>query len=128
MWKINRPGLPKFRRGSPLDFLQRAGTSTRFIKRILAPLVFLSILLYGGDYLRLHFLSARLGSVQVKLFYLVKLKNRKTEYLSGDPQAIPCVHSAFPQMGYAPCWYLRRHPVQNVEINAGRPQPIINTP
>jgi hypothetical protein len=31
-------------------------------------------------------------------------------------------------MGYAPCWYLSRRPVQNVEINAGRPLPIINTP
>jgi hypothetical protein len=103
-------------------------THTRFIKRILVPLVLLAIIVYAGDYLRLQVLPDQFGSVQVKRMYEVKLKNRKTEYLTDDPQAVPCVNSAFPQMGYAPCWYLSRHRVQTVEIDAGRAQPIINTP
>jgi hypothetical protein len=84
--------------------------------------------IYGGDYLRLRLLRDEFGSVQVKRMYEVKLKNRKTEYLQEDPQAVPCVNSAFPQMGYAPCWYLARHRVQIVHVDAGRALPIINTP
>ena len=103
-------------------------THTRLIKRILIPLLVLVVLVYGGDYVRLRALRQQFGSVQVKRMYAVKLKNRKTGYLQEDPQAVPCVNSAFPQMGYAPCWYLSHHRVQTVEVDAGRAQPIINTP
>ena len=98
------------------------------IKRYLIASVLLIVLLYGGDYIRLRLLRQQFGSVQVKRMYEIKLKNRKTEYISDDPQPVPCVNSALPQMGYAPCWYLVRHRVETVSIDACRPAPMINGP
>ena len=98
------------------------------IKRILLPAALLLLLLYAGDYVRLRAGRNQFGSVQIKRMYAVKLKNTKTEYLSDEPQTVPCVNSMFPQMGYATCWYLTRHRVQIVDIDAGRPQPMINGP
>ena len=94
-----------------------------FIKRILLPGILLLLLLYAGDYVRL-----RAGRNQFGSMYAVRLKNRKTEYFSDEPQTVSCVNSVLPQMGYAPCWYLIRHRVQTVDIDAGRPQPMINGP
>jgi hypothetical protein len=101
---------------------------TRFLKRFLFPAILVILAVYAADSVRLHFLQDQFGSVQVKRMYEVRLKNRKTEYLQEDPQAVPCVNSAFPQMGYAPCWYLTRHRVQIVEVDAGRTRPTIDTP
>jgi hypothetical protein len=44
----------------------------------------------------------------------VPQKDRKTEYIAVPPQTQQCVHSLFPQLGLAPCWYLARHAVQQV--------------
>ena len=98
------------------------------IKTIAAAILVTCAAVYGGDYLRLRVERLPLGSVAVKRLYEVKLKNRKTEYLSEEAAPAPCVHSLLPQMGYAPCWYLSRHRVQRIQVDAGRPAPLINTP
>ena len=86
--------------------------------------------LYAGDYL-----SARygipgnrqvLGSVQVKVLWAVRQKSGRIEYSVGDDEIQTCVRSVFPQLGYTPCWYLRRHAKKRIEI--GRTVPIAPRP
>jgi hypothetical protein len=55
------------------------------------------------------------GSVQVRKFFAIQLKDRKTEYVFQPPEAQPCVNSLFPQLGFEPCWYKKRHSTQEMD-------------
>jgi hypothetical protein len=83
--------------------------------------------LFAGDYLSARYRIPGnrqiLGSVQVQTTYAVRLKNGRTEYLLGDTDTETCVRSLFPQLGYAPCWYLTRHATRRIEISRGRTNP-----
>lgn len=81
---------------------------------------------YLGDYLcaryRIPNHRQTLGSVQVRTLYGVRLKGRHIQYSLGDTETEPCVRSVFPQLGYAPCWYLSGHATKYIEIG-GANQP-----
>jgi hypothetical protein len=98
------------------------------MKRIAIIAGLAAVLLYGADFAVLRARKQQLGSVQVRVMYAVKLKNRETEYLPEEPQNLPCANSMFPQMGYAPCWYLTRHRTQMVDVDAGRRDMLLHTP
>jgi hypothetical protein len=49
------------------------------------------------------------GTVTVHPYYAFPRKDKKTELVFDDPRDETCANSLFPQMGYSPCWYLRRH-------------------
>jgi hypothetical protein len=101
------------------------------LKRFLIGAAALSFVIYGGDFLSLQLRipsREQFGSVEIKRYFIVKLKNRKTGFMPDEPQTVSCVNSLFPQWGFAPCWWVTRHKVQEIEIDAGRPGPIINTP
>jgi hypothetical protein len=76
------------------------------------------LLLYMGDYISIAYRIPRgreqFGSVEVQKLLLVPQKDHKTEYIADPPQAEPCVHSLFPQLGLAPCWWESRHTTQQV--------------
>jgi hypothetical protein len=97
-------------------------------KKLFIGIVALGAILYGSDFLVLHSRQQQFGSVQVKVLYAVKTRNRQTEYLRDAPQPVSCVNSLFPQMGYEPCWYLAKHRTQTVDINAGRRDMLMHTP
>ena len=78
------------------------------------------LVLYLGD-----FVSARFGipghrqtwgSVEVQTLYAVRQKDNRIEYELGDVITQTCVHSLFPQMGYAPCWYLSEHATKRIDV------------
>ncbi len=77
-------------------------------------------LAYVVDYavlrLRVSTGKAPFGTVNVRPVYAVPQKDHRTEYLVGDAQDQPCVHSLFPHMGDSPCWYLERHREQRVDM------------
>jgi hypothetical protein len=79
----------------------------------------LLIVLYAGDYAVLRVRIARHGPNSVlstvTIFYAAPIKGGKVSIYYDQPQAQPCVRSIFPQLGYAPCWYIRRHAVQLVD-------------
>jgi hypothetical protein len=54
------------------------------------------------------------ATVTVHPYYAFPRKDKKTELMFGDPRDQACANSLFPQMGYSPCWYLRRHPDQQL--------------
>ena len=51
----------------------------------------------------------------VTVVYAAGLKNSKYEVYSGAPETETCSRTLFPQMGYSPCWYLRRHTMQMLD-------------
>ena len=75
---------------------------------------------YAIDYAVLRFRMATnrnaTGTVTVRPVYAVPQKNHSTEFLAGDPQNQPCVHSLFPHLGDSPCWYLARHKEQQINM------------
>jgi hypothetical protein len=97
----------------------------RLILQTILPLVILAgVLIYLGDFLSLQYRIPNrepYGSVMVRQMYAVRLKSKDTEYMPQPPQAQECVNSMFPHFGDQPCWYLRRHPRQQININSGAP-------
>jgi hypothetical protein len=82
-------------------------------------LVLLLVLLYGADYGILRVRIARnsgYDTVTVRQYYAINEKNNRTEYVFGSTQEQPCVNSLFGHEGFQPCWYLRRHSEQQVQI------------
>jgi hypothetical protein len=92
---------------------------------VLIPVLYLLLagaLVYVGDYVSLRFRIPnnrdQFGSVIVQRSYAVTMKNGKAEYMFDPPAPQTCVNSLFPHFGDPPCWYLRRHPRQ--QINASK--------
>jgi hypothetical protein len=54
------------------------------------------------------------GAVTIQRYDAIPEKNDKTEFVYEEPVVQTCVHSLFPHLGYAPCWYLSRHREQRV--------------
>lgn len=82
-------------------------------------------LFYVGDYVSLRYRipghREQFGSVEVRRYYAVPLKNRKTEYMFDQPAPVRCVHSIFGHFGDPPCWYLARHRRQEIKVGGAVP-------
>jgi hypothetical protein len=91
----------------------------KFIKRIVGALAVVLALVYAGDDLsvRIPIPNSKkpFGTVQIKSYYAIPQKDRKTEFYLADPVTQTCVHSMFPHLGYSPCWYLERRKVQRID-------------
>jgi hypothetical protein len=85
----------------------------KLIKRVALITAGLLALVYVGDYASLRIPipkgRARYSTVTVRPYYDVGLKSGKSDLYFLDPQKQTCVNSLFPQLGYKPCWYLRKH-------------------
>jgi hypothetical protein len=86
------------------------------LKRIPAAIVVLAVVIYIGDYIVVRLRSEPTAAVQVTKLYAVQQKDGKTEYEAGDPETETCVNSLFPHLGYSPCWYLKRHKTQQLNL------------
>jgi hypothetical protein len=88
--------------------------------RFLGGMTLLAVLLYAGDYVSVRYrVPGRrevFDNVMVKPLYVIHQKNGKVEYQFGLPQNEVCVRSLFPHLGYAPCWYVRRHSERRIDI------------
>lgn len=90
------------------------------IVRIVGVVVLSAVLVYAGDYLSVRFKIPKgrdpFSSVTVHPYYAIHQKNGKTEYDYAQPQTQVCVRSLFPHFGYDPCWYVKRHTHQRIDI------------
>lgn len=114
---------PEFRRGIERQFDRTADQTERFVaafvryaKRALLLVLILIAIAFSIDYIGLRMNKNPVGSVTIRRYYAVGLKNKRTEFDTADSVTQPCVNSIFPHMGYSPCWYLRRHNVQEIDI------------
>jgi len=69
--------------------------------------------------LRLHIPASHrvFSQIPVQSFDAVKLKNGRTEFYFDPPQTVACVNAVLPHMGYATCWYVRRHATRRTDID-----------
>jgi hypothetical protein len=93
-----------------------AGIVVRFAKHLLWIVPVLLVLAFVTDSLVLGWSHDPLGTITIKRYYAVGLKNGKTEMYYADPETQTCVNSVFPHRGYSPCWYVRRHNVKEISI------------
>lgn len=97
--------------------------------RVVLPRVVLGLVLalcvaFIADFLQLKYRIWRnhqpYGTVTVQTMYAISEKAprgaQKTEYESGGTQDQTCVNALFPQLGYSPCWYLRRNAQKQVNM------------
>jgi hypothetical protein len=106
------------------------------MKRIFAIVILAAAAIFAvvftADYVSVRFgipgHRAQFDDVEVRHFYAVKLKNRKTSYMYDQPQSWECVNSLLPHYGDAPCWYLKRHTVIQVNLDSGPFGAWIDTP
>jgi hypothetical protein len=81
-------------------------------------------ILYLGDFLSLRIripVRDTFGNVTVHTYYVVKLKNGRTEYDYAGDHDVSCTNSLFPQFGVKPCWYARRRTEEQITIDSGNP-------
>lgn len=90
------------------------------LRRVLLAAVVVAAVTYGVDYAVLRYRvsanKAAFDTVTVKQVYAVPRNDHRLEYLAGDPQDQTCVNSLFPHLGDTPCWYLRTHTKQQVDL------------
>jgi hypothetical protein len=90
------------------------------MKRVALIVLVLFTLLYAGDYASVRFRIPKgrkpFGVVKIRPYYDVPQKNGKPEFYFLQPQNQVCVHSLFPHLGYNPCWYVRRHAQERIDL------------
>lgn len=88
----------------------------RAVLLILSSVCIGAAILYAADYSSIRFGRAPFGTVIVTQYYVIPKKNGKTEFVFQPPALQKCVHSLLPHEGFAPCWYLSRHPEQPIKM------------
>lgn len=102
------------------------------MKRVLAIVLFVIAAAYAADFLsaryRFPFHRQTLDSIEVRRDFAIRRKDNTFEYTRAVTEEEECVISLFPHFGDLPCWYLRRHTVQHVELDAGPHRPGFDVP
>lgn len=88
----------------------------KWTERILLGAIALLALTYGGDFAVFTLRGKPLDQVTVNRYLAVPLKGNKTEFDFQGSQPLACARAIFPQAGWSPCWYLRRHANQAVQL------------
>jgi hypothetical protein len=90
------------------------------LRRILTVFVLSVILLYLGDYLSVRYRipggRQQFGSVRIWPYLAIPQKDGKTEIVLQDARTQTCVQSLFPHLGADPCWYVKRHTQQRIDM------------
>ena len=97
-------------------FTPKMQSLSPLLSRIATALIALVIVLYIGDYVVMRMRTNPTGTCQVTKLYAVPQKDGKTEYETGEPETQTCANSVFPHLGYRPCWYVKRHKTQQVNL------------
>jgi hypothetical protein len=94
-------------------------TAKKIVARGLLGLLGAAVVAYAIDAIQVRVRLATGGPSSVydtvTVYYAAELKGGKYEVFTDRPDHEMCASSLFPQMGYAPCWYLRQHKVKVVE-------------
>jgi hypothetical protein len=77
-------------------------------------LVSLAGLSYVADDLWVRFRNRPVEQIRVDRLYAIVDQWNKVEYSVGTPIMETCVEALMPHFGYTPCWYLRRHTLQQI--------------
>jgi hypothetical protein len=56
------------------------------------------------------------GQIVVTTYDAIEQKSGKTQFIFNPPEVQTCANALFPRQGYVPCWYLKRHADQRIDI------------
>jgi len=91
----------------------------RTVGKILAwgclALIGLATCAYAADDLWARFRGRPVQQMKVDRVYLAMNHWNQVEYSLGTPIMQTCVDALMPHFGLVPCWYLRRHTLQQVK-------------
>lgn len=88
----------------------------RIVFKSCGTVIAIAALLWTGDYVRLKLSHSQFASVTVRRYYAIDKKANRVEYVFDSAREQSCVNSLFPHMAQPPCWYLRRHAEERIEI------------
>lgn len=77
-------------------------------------LLSLAGLIYLVDDLWARFRGRPVEHIQVGRVYAAVNHYNQVEYSIGTPAIEICVEALMPHFGHTPCWYLRRHTIQQI--------------
>lgn len=77
-------------------------------------LLSLTGLIYLADELYALFRGRPVEHIQVGRVYAAVNRYNQVEYSIGTPAVEICIEALMPHFGHAPCWYLRRHTIQQI--------------
>lgn len=89
-------------------------TVLRIVGRVSLALLGLLVLVYVADDLRARFRGRPVEHMKIGLYYAAVNHWNEVEYSVGKPVMETCVDALMPHFGYTPCWYLRRHTIQQI--------------
>ena len=88
-------------------------------KRTLLAIVAAAALTWCADWAILAVRGANgFGSVEVRRRYAVHLKGKRVEQDLAKPETDDCVRSLFSHYDDLPCWYLKRHKDQVLDVDS----------
>jgi len=70
--------------------------------------------IYAVDDLAARFHGKPTELMKVDRYYAAMNRWNQVEYSIGTPVMETCTEALLPHFGYVPCWYLRRHTIQQV--------------
>lgn len=75
----------------------------------------LAAFVYGVDELWARIRGKPVEQMKVDRYYSDINHWNQVEYSLGTPVMQTCVDALLPHFGYVPCWYLRKHTIQEVK-------------
>jgi hypothetical protein len=88
----------------------------RWMQRVLLVLAIGLVAVYGGDWAVFKLRGSPSSKVTVSRYVAIPLKGNKQEYDYLGTSDVACSVSLFAQSGQSPCWQLRRHPTQGMDL------------
>ena len=81
----------------------------RWVRIGLLALLGVVVFTYAADWVIFKIEGSPTSKFTVSYFVTAPLKNNKEERDYLGSEEVPCSITLFPQGGYSPCWWLRRH-------------------
>jgi hypothetical protein len=78
-------------------------------------LVGLAAFIYASDDVCARLRGRPVEHIRIGRYYAVTNRWEEREYSVGSPTIETCVDALLPHFGHVPCWYLKRHTIQEVD-------------
>jgi len=89
-------------------------TIRRIALRGCVALVSLAGLVYLADDLCARFRGRPVEQIKIGRVYAAVNHYNQVEYSIGSPAMETCIEALMPHFSHTPCWYLRRHTIQQI--------------
>jgi len=92
----------------------RIRTILKIARRLCLILLALAALTYAGDDVYARLRGRPTEQIKVGRYYAAVNHWNEVEYSVGPSVMETCVDALMPHFGHTPCWYLRKHTIQQI--------------